>query len=580
MHAPETVRTRFPAIIEAIISSPSTDPVGAITESAGAATDLAGAATAPVLTNVADALTRQAARMPDAVAVDVDGRVLSFRRLETLVWRSAAHFVASGVRPGDVVAMAFARPLTHLVCMLAVARLGGTVLSIPSAAPPRQVLELLDAAAATVLIGDTVPVPSVDDPSASDGSGALSSCRSLRLRLGMDLASIAASSQPVTSDVRDPAPQAPWLIITGSGSTGRSKLIPVTHAQYLARMDLLRPYYLPARDRVLSLVGLDFASAKNLCLEVLFAGGAIVLVEQDRSDLASLCRARRVSVVWASVVHLEQLLAACREGAGEKPDGAGVFDEDAGVFDEDAGVLPGVRILFVGSSTVSDALRRKVLRHVSPNLHVRYGTNESGVISIATPDMIRSTPGTVGRPVDGVRVELVDTHGGLVGDGEAGLVRVHSAAVFDGYPDDAEATRRVFDAHGLLCGDVARRTPDGQLIHCGRSDQMMIMDGINIHPAEIERALGEHPSVADAVAMPLHSDVHQDIPICAVALHPGARATEDDLRRFATERLGVRAPRRVLVLAVIPRNPQGKVVRAQLVQAVEALLHTGAHARS
>ena len=567
----------------AITRSPCTDPAGADPEAAPA--------------NLADALTRQAARTPAAPAVDVDGRVLAFQALESLVWKAAAALAGAGVRRGDVVAMACARPLPHLVSMLAVARLGATVLSIPSSAPHRQVLEQLDAAVATVLLRDAEPSApafgerpptgtastgtastcpaSTDTASTGPASAALaghacvadaldapdafSDCRSLRLRLRIDLAATAAlPASACSADLRDPAPRAPWLIITGSGSTGRSKLIPVTHAQYLARMALARAWYAPAGERVLSLVGLDFASAKNLCLEVLFAGGAVVLVERPGVDLATLCRLRQVTVVWASVVHLEQMLA---------------------VYPEAACLLPGVRRLYVGSSTVGEGLRRRVLQHVSPNLHVRYGTNESGVIAIATPDMLRATAGTVGRPVDGVTVELVDAHGRPVPDGAVGQVRVRSAAVFDGYPDDPDANRRVFDGHGFRCGDLARRTSDGQLVYCGRADQMMIMDGINIYPAEIERVLGEHPAVADVVALPLHSTVHQDIPVAAVALHAGAAASEDTLRRFASERLGPRAPRRVLVLDAIPRNPQGKVARGPLAKAIEACLSAAAGTR-
>ncbi|HOA94677.1 MAG TPA: AMP-binding protein, partial [Quisquiliibacterium sp.] len=124
----------------AITRSPCTDPAGADPEAAPA--------------NLADALTRQAARTPAAPAVDVDGRVLAFQALESLVWKAAAALAGAGVRRGDVVAMACARPLPHLVSMLAVARLGATVLSIPSSAPHRQVLEQLDAAVATVLLRD------------------------------------------------------------------------------------------------------------------------------------------------------------------------------------------------------------------------------------------------------------------------------------------------------------------------------------------------------------------------------------------------------------------------------------------
>jgi acyl-CoA synthetase (AMP-forming)/AMP-acid ligase II len=93
---------------------------------------------------------------------------------------------------------------------------------------------------------------------------------------------------------------------------------------------------------------------------------------------------------------------------------------------------------------------------------------------------------------------------------------------------------------------------------------MMIMNGINIYPAEIEQVLNAHPDVRDAAAMPVHHPVHQDVPLCAVALNPGARTSEVDLLEWARVRLGPRGPRRVLVLDSIPRNHDGKLVCAEL----------------
>ena len=92
----------------------------------------------------------------------------------------------------------------------------------------------------------------------------------------------------------------------------------------------------------------------------------------------------------------------------------------------------------------------------------------------------------------------------------------------------------------------------------------MIMNGINIYPAEIERVMTSHPEVLDAAAVPVRHMVHQDIPVCAVTLKPGAPTTGQDLLLWASEQLGAHRPHRVLVLEQIPRNHEGKLVRAEL----------------
>ncbi len=101
---------------------------------------------------------------------------------------------------------------------------------------------------------------------------------------------------------------------------------------------------------------------------------------------------------------------------------------------------------------------------------------------------------------------------------------------------------------------------------------MMIMNGINIYPAEIEHVLASHPSVRDVAAMALRSDIHQDIPICAVTLNPGYCASESDLVEFAKDRLGGHSPKAIAILESMPRNLQGKLVRAELSNAIMATL--------
>jgi acyl-coenzyme A synthetase/AMP-(fatty) acid ligase len=98
----------------------------------------------------------------------------------------------------------------------------------------------------------------------------------------------------------------------------------------------------------------------------------------------------------------------------------------------------------------------------------------------------------------------------------------------------------------------------------GRIDDMMIMNGINIFPTEIERVLEAHPAVEAAAAFPIASRVHGQIPIAAVELRAGCTCTPAELLGHARDQLGLRAPRRVEILAALPRNAQGKVVRREI----------------
>jgi acyl-coenzyme A synthetase/AMP-(fatty) acid ligase len=141
-----------------------------------------------------------------------------------------------------------------------------------------------------------------------------------------------------------------------------------------------------------------------------------------------------------------------------------------------------------------------------------------------------------------------------------------------GYLNDDRATRAAFKDGWFYPGDLGAIMADGQLIHLGRSDQMMIMNGINIYPAEIERALGLHPAVRDVAALALRSDIHQEIPICAVTVDPTQPIAARALQQFAFDHLGSRGPKAVVILEALPRNAQGKLIRPQLAKAVLAVL--------
>jgi acyl-coenzyme A synthetase/AMP-(fatty) acid ligase/D-alanine-D-alanine ligase-like ATP-grasp enzyme len=488
--------------------------------------------------NLANELSRQAQLRPDATAIHLLKGTLSFRRLEELTWRAATFLHRNGVKAGDAVALTFASELALLVTMLATARIGATVFSLPRNSPPMLRAEMAAGAGARILATDCAD---------ADGAGLA--------RLPVDIDALSKVEAPIDVNVRVDSPQAPWLIITGSGSTGRPKLFPVTHAQFHARISLTgESISLSQNDRYASLPHLDFTSPKVKCLAALFAGAAVVLFDRSQLNPVVLCREYRVSILDATVFHVEQILAAL---TGDAKD-----------------MLGSLRVLLVGSSTVSDGLRRRVLKTLSQALYIHYGTTESGLLAIAGPKDVLSPPETVGRPPAGVSVEVVDAGGQALPPGKIGQIRAKSPGMIDRYLDDEQATQLAFKDGWFMPGDLGKFTPDGCLVYCGRADHMMIMNGINIYPAEIERVITGHPAVRDAAAVPLRSTVHQDIPVCAVVLRNAPHATENELLDFTRQRLGSHGPRRIVVLEHIPRNEQGKLIRPQLMHDIAGKLRT------
>jgi acyl-coenzyme A synthetase/AMP-(fatty) acid ligase len=148
---------------------------------------------------------------------------------------------------------------------------------------------------------------------------------------------------------------------------------------------------------------------------------------------------------------------------------------------------------------------------------------------------------------------------------DIGTLWVRTAKMADGYVDDAVATARHFRDGWFLPGDLARVDGDGRLHLVGRADEMINLHGVKVSPAEIERVLEALPGVRAAAAFALPSAVHGQIPLAAVELASSDGPGADQLLAAARAALGVRAPRRVLVLDALPRNSAGKVVPARLV---------------
>ena len=283
---------------------------------------------------------------------------------------------------------------------------------------------------------------------------------------------------------------------------------------------------------------------KERALAALFTGASVVLFDRAREDVVALCRRQQITVLHATVFHVEQILATWPPDATHQ--------------------LPTLRVLLLAASTVSDGLRHRVIASLTPNLHVRYGTNETGHLTMARPDEIFDPPGTVGCPPDEIDIDIVDRERPARRNGRDRLIRARSPGSIDGYVDDEGSTQASFSSGWFMPGDLGRIAPNGSLVHCGRADHLMILNGINIYPAEIEGVMSRHPSVLDTAVIPLQSSVHQDVPVLAVVLRAGVRLTEPELLDFARQRLGSHAPRRIVVLPLIPRTERGKLDRVAL----------------
>jgi long-chain acyl-CoA synthetase len=195
-----------------------------------------------------------------------------------------------------------------------------------------------------------------------------------------------------------------------------------------------------------------------------------------------------------------------------------------------------------------------------------YGLSEtSPVVSFNHPDSVRK-PGSIGTPIDGVQVRIVDDTGAPVPVGEVGELAVRGHGVMRGYWQRPEATAEAIPDGWFRTGDLGRADEEGYLYIVDRKKQLIIRGGYNVYPREIEEVLHEHPAVAEVAVVGLkHATLGEEVG-AAVALAPGASATEDELRAFAKERVAAyKYPRHVWLVDALPKGPTGKILHREVV---------------
>ncbi|WP_437775478.1 class I adenylate-forming enzyme family protein [Sorangium sp. So ce1097] len=221
--------------------------------------------------------------------------------------------------------------------------------------------------------------------------------------------------------------------------------------------------------------------------------------------------------------------------------------------------------IFTGSAPLPPALAAEAIGVLGDKLYNFYGATETGIVTIAGPEDLRASPGTIGRPVAGSELMLVGEDGRPCRDGEVGELYVRSPLLISGYHGDPDAARAsTLDGH-FSVGDLARRDARGCYHIEGRKRDLIISGGVNVYPAEVEAVLHDHPAVAEAAVVGAPDRAWGERVRAFVALRPGAAASEDDIKAHCRAQLaGPKVPREVVFVDALPRNPTGKVMKREL----------------
>jgi acyl-CoA synthetase (AMP-forming)/AMP-acid ligase II len=513
---------------------------------------------APPRPNALGDLVREHARsQPDAAAFTFEGEDLSFAAFDSGSNRAANALASLGVGKGDRIAYLGKNHPLYFEVLIAAAKLGAVMTPVNwRLAPPEIAYILNDCQAKVLFAGDGFAeliakvrseldhVKTVVGLETSDG--ALLDYRQWRNSFPND-------------DPRTPVlPEDDALQLYTSGTTGRPKGAVMTHGSILSsrlrqgREEELREWQKSAPGEVTLLAMPCFhISGTGTGIGTIANGTcAIVLPEYDPAKALDLIETYNISKIFLVPAAIQIMLNHPRVGEVD---------------------FSRLKYITYGASPIPLALMTAAMERFGCGFVQMYGMTEtSGTIVTLDPEdhVPEGSPKmrSVGRPLPGVEIKIIDAAGAEVATGEVGEIATRSAKNMRGYWNLPEATAATIDAEGWLrTGDAGYLDADGYLYIHDRVKDMIISGGENIYPAEVENAIYAHPKVADVAVIGVPDAKWGEAVKACVVIKPGEALSADEVIAHArTQIAGYKCPKSVDFIAALPRNPSGKILRREL----------------
>jgi long-chain acyl-CoA synthetase len=492
------------------------------------------------MTNLSLNLTETAAMYPDAIAIRCDAQELSFAELDDAAARFATFLESEGIEAGDRVGLMLPNIPAFAVVYYGILRIGAVVVPMNPLLSEREVQFYLANTAARALVG-SAPFAAAATAGA-DGVGAKS-----WLVDDDSLAQLIAGRSPHPRPV-PLADDETAVILHTSGTTGTPKGAELTHAglnrnQAITARTLLQ---MGPDDVVMGCLPLFHAFGMTCGLNAAVASGAtLTLIPRfdPRKALDVIARDRvtifeGVPTMYTAMLHAAEdhpfdtaSLRTCASGGAALP----------------VPVLHGFEAKF-GCMLLEG-----------------YGLSEtSSVVSFNHPDRVRKA-GSIGTPIEGVEMRVVDESGNEVPQGRDGEIQIRGHNVMKGYWQLPEATEACIVDGWFASGDIGRIDEDGLYYIVDRKKELIIRGGYNVYPREVEEVLYEHPAVAEAAVIGVAHELLGEEIGAAVVLKPGVTATASEISAFVKHRIAAyKYPRQVWFVDDLPKGATGKILRRKV----------------
>jgi len=502
--------------------------------------------------NVASVLVESARKHPDRTAISLGSQSLSYAQLWAQTRAYAGALRERGVGPGSKVAVLMPNVPHFAFAYFGLLSLGATVVPIHALLKRHEIEYVLADSGATILIA-AAPLLGEGAPGAAAAGVELLTVLAPEELGTTRLEDLAAAAEPIEQILlRDPADIA--AILYTSGTTGKPKGAMLSHFALLEQTSalLVDTFDMKHTDRIFGALPLFHIFGQTVVLNLgIRAGAELVMVPKFNGAEAWEALVDGGITIMAGVPTMYVALVEAARGLEGRPSS--------------------LRYAVSGGAALPVAVLDRFERATGARIHEGYGLTETSPVVSFNEIGTDPRPGTIGRPIWGIDAEIADPAEPnrivLLPRGELGEVVVRGHNLFSGYLNRPDATAEAMVDGWFRTGDLGTKDGEGYLRIMDRKKDMVIRNGYNVYPREVEEALLTHPEIANVAVYGVPDEVHGQEIAAAVTLAPGSTLTPEAVRAYGEERLAAyKFPRIVRIVEEFPLGPSGKILKRELVR--------------
>ena len=485
----------------------------------------------------------------DKPAIVTPDHTVTYAELDAQSDAIASGLIERGVKPGDHIGLYGLNSSTFVAIYLGIQKAGAVVVPINLLLNPHEVAWILNDAEVKMLFYFDPFAPAVDAIRANLPMVGNFICvgegkpENGDLHLPELFQTLEKVELPVEID-----PELTAVIIYTSGTTGHPKGAMLTHrnlvSDALAAGEALR--LRPSTERFLVVLPMfhAFASMAGMIIPLLHGSSLVPMPKFDPSHTAEMIDATDATL-FLGVPSMFNLLLRLPEKYTD--------------------AIKKLRFCVSGGAAMPAEIMKQFEERFGVLIYEGDGPTECAPVTCFNPiDGLRK-PLSVGLPIPGVEMKIMDEHGNDVPTGEPGEICVRGPNVMKGYWKQPEETAKSFFGDWFRTGDIGTEDEDHYFYIVDRIKDMVIVNGMNVYPRVVEEVLYQHEAVREAAVIGQPSRLHGEVPIAYISLKENFQALESEIRAFCFEQLGKHeVPKKVTFLDELPKNAAGKIVKREL----------------